>query len=141
MAEGKSNEINAITWILGNMPLVAMLEGLLLVVVGIIFYLFPEDEQSVTALIPSFIGLGLLIPGYLVYTNENMKMHAMHATAVFALIGTLGGAMGIPDAIAGDWGRATIARIVLLLLCGEYMFFSIMSFRAARIKREREAEN
>ena len=55
--------------------------------------------------------------------------------------GTLGGAMGIPDAIAGDWGHATIARIVLLLLCGEYMFFSIMSFRAARIKREQEAED
>ena len=106
---------------------------------GVYFYLFPENEQSVTALIPAFIGLGLLIPGYLAY-NPEMKMHAMHATAVFALIGTLGGAMGIPDAIAGDWERATIARIVLLLLCGEYMFFSILSFRAARIKREQEAE-
>ena len=141
MTEEESKEIDAISWILANLPLVAMLEGLFLIVMGVIFYLFPEDKQSVTALIPSFIGLGLLIPGYLAYTNENMKMHAMHATAVFALIGTLGGAMGIPDAIAGDWGRATIARIVLLLLCGEYMFFSIMSFRAARIKREQEAEN
>ena len=137
----ESNEIDAIAWILANMHFVAMYTGIILVAMGALFYLFPEDKQSVTALIPSFIGLGLLIPGYLAYTNENMKMHAMHATAVFALIGTLGGAMGIPDAIAGDWGRATIARIVLLLLCGEYMFFSIMSFRAARIKREREAEN
>ena len=141
MAEEESNEIDAIAWVLANMPIVGIMQGFFLIVIGIIFYLFPEDKQSVTALIPSFIGLGLLIPGYLAYTNENMKMHAMHATAVFALIGTLGGAMGIPDAIAGDWGRATIARIVLLLLCGEYMFFSIMSFRAARIKREREAEN
>ena len=81
-----------------------------------------------------------MIPGYLAY-NPAMKMHAMHATAVFALIGTLGGVMGIPDAIAGDRGHATIARIVMLLLCGEYMFFSIMSFRAARIKREQEAED
>ena len=126
--------------ILENMPLVAILEGAILIIMGVYFYLFPEDEQSETALIPAFIGLGLLIPGYLAY-NPAMKMHAMHTTAVFALIGTLGGAMGIPDAIAGDWGRATIARIVLLLLCGEYMFFSIMSFRAARIKREQEAEN
>ena len=141
MTEEQSNEIDAFAWILGNMPFATLMQGFFLVVLGIIFYLFPEDKSSVTALIPSFIGLGLLIPGYLAYTNENMKMHAMHATAVFALIGTLGGAMGIPDAIAGDWGRATIARIVLLLLCGEYMFFSIMSFRAARIKREREAEN
>jgi len=141
MAEEQSNEIDGIAWILANMHFVAMYTGIILVAMGALFYLFPEDKQSVTALIPSFIGLGLLIPGYLAYTNENMKMHAMHATAVFALIGTLGGAMGIPDAIAGDWGRATIARIVLLLLCGEYMFFSIMSFRAARIKREQEVEN
>mgnify|MGYP001215152653 CR=1 FL=1 len=136
MTEAKSK----LSPILENMPLVAILEGAILIIMGVYFYLFPEGEPSVTALIPAFIGLGLLIPGYLAY-NPAMKMHAMHATAVFALIGTLGGAMGIPDAIAGDWGRATIARIVLLLLCGEYMFFSIMSFRAARIKREQEAEN
>ena len=134
MTEEESNPMSPI---LENMPLVAILEGAILIIMGVYFYLFPEDEQSVTALIPAFIGLGLLIPGYLAY-NPAMKMHAMHATAVFALIGTLGGAMGIPEAIAGDWGRTTIARIVLLLLCGEYMFFSIMSFRAARIKREQE---
>ena len=141
MAEEESNEVNAITWVLSNMPFVAMIEGLFLVGMGIIFYLFPEDKQSVTALIPAIIGAGLLVPGYLAYFNENMKKHAMHATAVFALIGTLGGAMGLPDMVAGDFGRATIARLVLLIVCGEYMFFSILSFRAVRIKREQEAEN
>tara|TARA_B100001750_G_scaffold135779_1_gene108027 strand:- start:122 stop:538 length:417 start_codon:yes stop_codon:yes gene_type:complete len=134
-------EASSMQWILGNMPLVAMLEGLLLIVMGLFFYIFPEDESSPTALIPAVIGAGLLIPGYLAYSNESMKMHAMHATALFALIGTLGGAMGLPDMIAGDFDRPTIARLALLILCGEYMFFSIMSFRAARIKREQEAGN
>ena len=141
MTEEESKEIDAISWILANLPLVAMLEGLFLIVMGVIFYLFPEDKQSVTALIPSFIGLGLLIPGYLAYTNENMKMHAMHVAVLVSLIGTLGGAMGLPDLIAGDFNRPTIARLILLIICGEYMFFSIMSFRQARIKREQEAEN
>ena len=141
MTEEESNETNALTWILSNMPFVAMFEGLFLVGMGIIFFMFPEDKQSVTALIPAIIGAGLLIPGYLAYSNENMKKHAMHATAVFALVGTLGGAMGLPDMIAGDFGRATIARLVLLIVCGEYLFVSILSFRAARIKREQEAEN
>jgi hypothetical protein len=141
MTEEESNETDAISWILANMSLVAMFEGLFLIVMGVIFYLFPEDKQSVTALIPAIIGAGLLVPGYLAHSNPDMKKHAMHATAVFALIGTLGGAMGLPDAIAGDFGRATIARLILLILCGEYMFFSILSFRAARIKREQEAEN
>ena len=141
MTEEESKEIDAISWILANLPLVAMLEGLFLIVMGVIFYLFPEDKQSVTALIPSFIGLGLLIPGYLAYTNENMKMHAMHVAVLVSLIGTLGGAMGLPEMIAGDFNRPTIARLILLIICGEYMFFSIMSFRQARIKREQEAEN
>jgi len=134
-------EASPMQWILGNMPLVAMLEGLLLIVMGLFFYIFPEDTSSPTALIPAVIGAGLLIPGYLAYSNESMRMHAMHVTALFALIGTLGGAMGLPDMIAGDFDRPTIARLALLILCGEYMFFSIMSFRAARIKREQEAEN
>ena len=134
-------ETSAMQWILGNMPLVAMLEGLILIIMGVLFYVFPEGESSPTALIPAIIGAGLLIPGYLAYSNESMKMHAMHATAVFALIGTLGGLMGLTDVIAGNFDRPTIARLVLLIICGEYMVFSIMSFRAARIKREQEAEN
>ena len=141
MAEEESNEIDAIAWVLANMTIVGIMQGFFLIVIGIIFYLFPEDKQSVTALIPSFIGLGLLIPGYLAYTNENMKMHAMHAAVLVSLIGTLGGAMGLPDMIAGDFNRPTIARLLLLIFCGEYMIFSIMSFRAARIKREQEVEN
>ena len=141
MAEEESNEIDAIAWVLANMPIVGIMQGFFLIVIGIIFYLFPEDKQSVTALIPSFIGLGLLIPGYLAYTNENMKMHAMHAAVLVSLMGTLGGAMGLPDMIAGDFNRPTIARLLLLIFCGEYMIFSIMSFRAARIKREQEVEN
>ena len=134
-------ERSAMQWILGNMPLVAILEGLILIIMGVLFYVFPEGESSPTALIPAIIGAGLLIPGYLAYSNESMKMHAIHATAVFALIGTLGGAMGLPDVMAGNFDRPTIARLVLLIFCGEYMFFSIMSFRAARIKREQEAGN
>ena len=134
-------ETSIMQWILANMPLVAILEGLILIIMGLLFYLFPEGESSPTALIPAAIGAGFLIPGYIAYSNESMKMHAMHATAGFALIGTLGGAMALPDTIAGDFDRPTIARLVLLILCGEYMFFSIMSFRAARIKREQEAEN
>ena len=133
MAEEKSNEIDAFVWMLGNMPIVGIMQGFFLIVIGIIFY--PEGKSSVTALIPSFIGLGLLIPGYLAYTNENMKMHAMHVAVLVSLIGTVGGAMGIQDAIAGDWSRPTIARMILLLTCGEYMIFSIMSFRQARVKR------
>ena len=52
MTEDESNPMSPI---LENMPLVAILEGAILIIMGVYFYLFPEDEQSVTALIPAFI--------------------------------------------------------------------------------------
>tara|TARA_B100000029_G_C16934704_1_gene726447 strand:- start:119 stop:526 length:408 start_codon:yes stop_codon:yes gene_type:complete len=131
-------QTSTMQWILGNMPMIAMLQGFLLIVIGLLFYL---DSREYTALIPAIIGLGFLIPGYLAFSNESMKMHAMHATAVFALIGILGGAQKLPEALTADFSKSVIAHMALLILCGEYMFFSIMSFRAARIKRELEAGN
>jgi len=130
----------AIAWFLNNMPLYSIITGGFLAVFGVYSYI-SASQSSITPLIPTFIGLGLLLPGWLAYSNPEMKKHGMHVAAVFALIGTLGGLMAIPAIIDGDWSGSTIAQLVLLLFCGEYMFFSIMSFREARIKREQEAEN
>ena len=120
------------------------ISGLFLVGMGLYFYLFPEDEQSVTALIPAIIGLGLMVPGLITIIQPENKKQAMHAGAVFCLIGLLGGLMGIPDFITylvddGDLDRPTIARMFMVLFCGENLVVSIMSFRLARIKREQEA--
>ena len=87
-----------------------------------------------------------MIPGLItIFTPENKK-HAMHAGAMFCLIGLLGGLMGVSDFITwllddGNLDRPTIARVAMVLLCGENLIGSIMSFRLARIKREREAGN
>mgnify|MGYP006086703979 FL=1 len=120
--------------------------GFLLVGMGVYFYLFPENEQSITALIPAIIGLGLMIPGIITIATPNNKKHAMHVGAMFALIGLLGGLMGIPDFITwitgdGDLERPTIARMTMVLFCGENLVGSILSFRLARIMREKEAQN
>ena len=40
------------------LPYTMASSGFLLVVMGVYFYLFPEDKQSVTALIPAVMGLG-----------------------------------------------------------------------------------
>ena len=96
------------------LPLSMAGSGFLLVVMGFYFYLFPEDEKSVTALIPAIIGFGLMIPGLITIIRPENKKHAMHAGAMFCLIGLLGGLMGIPDFITwlsdgGDLDRLTIA--------------------------------
>ncbi len=126
------------SWILGNMPFVAIIEGGFLVLFGIIAYIY-SGQASVTALIPSIFGLGILVPGYVAYYNSEMAKHAMHVTAVFALIGILGSLDSILGFLEGEYSLANISKGVLLIICGEYLYFCILSFRAARIKREQEA--
>lgn len=126
------------SWILGNMPFVAIIEGGFLVLFGIIAYIY-SGQASVTALIPSIFGLGILVPGYVAYYNSEMAKHAMHVTAVFALIGILGSLDSILGFLDGEYSLANISKGVLLIICGEYLYFCILSFRAARIKREQEA--
>ena len=127
-----------ISWILGNMPFVAIIEGGFLVLFGIIAY-FYSGQSSFTALIPSIFGLGILIPGYVAYYNSEIAKHAMHVTAVFALLGTLGSLDSVLGFLDGEYSLANISKGVLLIICGEYLYFCILSFRAARIKREQEA--
>ena len=88
-----------VSWILGNMPFVAIIEGGFLVLFGIVAYIY-SGQTSITALIPSIFGLGIL---------------------------------------NGEYSLANISKGVLLIICGEYLYFCILSFRAARIKREQEA--
>ena len=126
-----------LSWVLGNMPLVAIIEGGFLVLFGIATYLY-SGQSSFTALIPSIFGLGILIPGYVAYYNSEMSKHAMHVTAFFALIGILGSLDSILGFLDGNYSLPNISKVVLLIICGEYIYFCILSFRAARMKREEE---
>ena len=92
-------------------------------------------------MIPSIFGLGILFPGYVAYNSPDMAKHAMHATAVFALLGVLGSLDSILGLLDGEYSLANISKGVLLIICGEYLYFCVLSFRAARIKREQEALN
>ena len=144
--ENEQNPSDLSSIIADKLPYSMAISGLFLVGMGLYFYLFPEDEQSVTALIPAIIGLGLMVPGLITIIQPANKKHAMHAGAVFCLIGLLGGLMGIPDFITylvddGDLDRPTIARMFMVLFCGENLVVSIMSFRLARIRREQAAGN
>ncbi len=111
-----------LSWILGNMPFVAILEGGFLVLFGIATYLY-SGQSSFTALIPSIFGLGILIPGYVAYYNSEMSKHAMHVTAVFALIGILGSLDSILGFLDGNYSLPNISKVVLLIICGEYIYF------------------
>src|SRR5687768_10040561 len=71
------------------MPSTAIGIGALLIVVGVAGYVIGTmgDRGSVTALIPAFIGVLLLLLGLLSNARENLRKHLMHAAILVALLG------------------------------------------------------
>ena len=101
---------------------------------GIISYLI-SDTGSLTALIPSFFGIPLLIMGFLSNRNEANKHHYMHAAMVFALVSVLGG-MRI-FSIWSDASNLTLLSHGILIIVGTiFMVAGILSFRHTRKSRE-----
>ena len=115
-------------------PNFAMVCGGVLILSGIISYLI-SDTGSLTALIPSFFGIPLLIMGFLSNRNEANKHHYMHAAMVFALVSVLGG-MRI-FSIWSDASNLTLLSHVILIIVGTiFMVAGILSFRHTRKSRE-----
>ena len=117
-----------------TIPNLAILSGSILILWGIISY-FASDSGSITALIPSFFGMPLVILGFLSIRNESNKHHYMHASMIFALFSVLGGLRIFQ--LEDDASNLTLASHVILLVAGIiFMIGGILSFRHARKLRE-----
>ena len=111
--------------------------GILLILVGIIGFLLaslsePEGMASLTALIPSVIGLLLAICGALAM-RESMRMHAMHAAAVVAVLSFLAilGRM-IPSMTDGVFNGAVIEQLITAIILLVFIALCVKSFIDAR---------
>ena len=116
-----------------TIPNLAMLSGSILILWGFFSYI-ASDSGSITALIPSFFGVPLLILGFLSIRNVSNKHHYMHASMIVASISVLGGfrIFQIEDA-----SNLTLASHLILLVVGIiFMVGGILSFRHARKLRE-----
>lgn len=110
--------------------------GLALVALGIGAY-FGSGAESVTALIPAFLGIVLAALGA-AGRRADRRALAMHLAAAVALLGLLGGAMGLPklpELVTGDdldrpWAVGTQSAMAIILAV--YLAFSIRSFVVAR---------
>ena len=116
-----------------TIPNLAMLSGSILILWGFFSYI-ASDSGSITALIPSFFGVPLIILGFLSIRNESNRHHYMHASMIVALISVLGG-FGIFQ--IEDASNLTLASHLILLVVGIiFMIGGILSFRHARKLRE-----
>ena len=120
------------------MPATTIALGAALTVLGIGRYVL-TNAVSLTALIPAAFGLVLIATG-VIAQNDRMRMHAMHAAVVVALLGFLGsfrGLLGIGKVLDGTAGRpaAIVAQTIMALLTLVYIVVAVRSFIRARAAR------
>ncbi|MBG68734.1 MAG: hypothetical protein CMN06_01185 [Roseibacillus sp.] len=113
-----------------------------LIILGLVGYLGWEaigaSKQSVTALIPAFIGLPMLLGGLVALKST---MAGMHIAVLFSALGALAG-LGrvIPTVIEGGFsGPGSVLIAIMTAICLFFTVMAIRSFRAARRNREASA--
>lgn len=113
--------------------------GIILILLGLISYLGISSE-STTALIPAFLGIPILVLGWLAL-NEKYLKHALHGAAVLMLLGfggTVGGLIKFFRMLGGEVFErpsAITVQAIMAVLCLIFLIFAIKSFIDARRKK------
>jgi hypothetical protein len=122
----------------GTVPVATIVIGALLVALGLWGRLGTEHgAQSVTSLIPAFVGAPLAVLGLLALKESFLK-HAMHLAAVIGLLGLLGAAGNlVRELLRGTaiTSPSALSTLLMTLLCAVFVALCVGSFRAARRRR------
>jgi hypothetical protein len=119
-----------------SQPVITLLYAGLLILLGLVGYL-TTGRESVTALIPTFAGVVILILG-LFAVNEGYRMPMLWAAAVLALLGFAGTVSGVPQVIklvgGGEVARpaAAISKAIMACLSLLYILIWIRFYFTAR---------
>ena len=121
------------------MPRLTLVIGGILTLLGILAYILTA-AASVTALIPTVVGVLLIACAVVAEWRPAARPHAMHAALAIALLGALGSLMQVAklgQVFAGTAERpaAVIVSTVMFLLLIYYLVVGVRSFRAARRAR------
>jgi uncharacterized membrane protein len=121
------------------MPKISVVFGVLLSVLGLYGY-FGMGRVSVTALIPLFIGVPIIILGVLAFDDNKLK-HSIHAASVLILLGLIGSVYRLAHKIIlGIIDESSVVLILMSVLCIIFLIFAINSFIEARKAREKKQE-
>lgn len=129
------------------MPKVTIVFGLLLCGLSAFVLLVKQDVKSWTWLIPSVVGLPLVVLGLVAAKNAASKKHVMHAAVTLALLGGLVALVqGIRQLIGLLFQGKEIMPLaagmiwIMTVLCFAFVGLCVQSFIAARKAREGREE-
>jgi uncharacterized membrane protein len=124
------------------MPSTSIFFGVLLILLGIIGYLYGSmnGNASLTAMIPAIFGLILVSLGFVGKGNENLRKHVMHGAVVVGLLGflaTVTSFFKIPALLAGTAERpaAVVSQLAMSVICLVFVILCVNSFISARRNR------
>ncbi len=123
------------------MPSTAIVSGGLLILIGIIGYVFSiiDGTNAPTALIPAAFGLLLAILGFAAKSNENLRKHLMHAAVIVGLIGFIVPLTRlIPQLSQIKVSLAVLSQAAMSLVCLVFVILCVKSFIDARRNRTTE---
>ena len=110
--------------------------SIILIILGLVSY-FVISSESITALIPAFLGIPVLILG-IIALNEKYLKHSLHAVSVLMLLGfggTVGGLFKFFRMLGGESFErpsAITIQAIMALLCLVFLVLAVKSFIDAR---------
>lgn len=117
------------------MPGMTMIFGMLLVLLGAgTYFAASPDQRSPTALIPSAVGVLLILCGAIA-RNPAARKHAMHAAAALGTLGFLAAAGKLISVIAKTGmpdGLKMVGMGGMAILCAIFVGMCVKSFIDAR---------
>jgi uncharacterized membrane protein len=115
---------------------ITIIVGLILIALGLGGY-FGTATTSVTALIPAFFGLPILLLGVLAH-KDSMRKHAMHGAVLLGLLGFIGGVVrAVQVLLKGEITHPTAFTMTcaMAVVCAIFVALCVRSFIQARKAR------
>ena len=109
--------------------------GSILIVLGVVVTIV-SDSNSVTSLIPAFVGAAFLLLGIAGNQKPELNHHFMHGSAVISLVAVLGCLGSLIGRSGSGW--AVFSQIMTSVICTFFLVLAIQSFKAARAARTPE---
>lgn len=97
--------------------------GTIFIFLGLLGW-FLTDRVSMTALIPTFFGLTMVVLARIAELKENLRKHIMHAVVLIVLLGVFGSASGLVKFIGSLFG-GELERPIAVYLQALYAVLSI----------------